>query len=547
MAINVTTLFTRLGKFFYAGQAVQTALATTIEDEIEDAVQELGGANSIEYESVRNAVLSGLRALQAQCSSTLSTCVMSPSQALLIQTVKDDKQQLSDSLTYSLAELRSQMIDNSQSLDASSPSIAVSYGSNVGNGVLVIAATRADGLVNEHIFAEFITGVFVSAPTDGLASLQLTGEAFVSELAYNWPKGSGCYVSIGSHTASSSSNLVSNGTFETESDEDEDLPSDWIVSVGTTGSTVKLTNVEEQTVVMSGTPTSGYYLLHYTNGSGKIYTTIPIAYNASASTVEAALGALEGLGSISVASTGTSPDYTHTITFTGVSAPSQLTSTEYTDSGSLAHATTVAGGVSMVGARALEFDSNGAELTCIQQQVTLSAKTQYAVQMWLKTDVVPAAGRYVVDLVDGIGGTVVQDDQGANNSVYFDAANLTTDWNALSAISSAQPVFRTPSTLPTVVYLRLRATTAMSNTSSLYVDEMCMVPMTALYTGGPSLALFTGQTVWTIDDEMFLTVTNDRAGTLHEWCNRVFALRTSDFLLPTNNAGGETISDALVT
>lgn len=548
MTINFTTLFTRLGKFFHAGNTIQAALQTTIENEVEDAVQELGGANSIDYEQVRANVLTGLRSLQSQCATALNACVMTPCQKLLIQTVKDDVQQPSDSLAYSLAELRKQMLANASSLDASSPAIIVDYGSaNEGSGRLVTAVTRGDGLTNEHIVSETVAGEFTYAPSTGLASLWFQGQVVAANLAYNWPLGSGCSVTLTSHTASSVSNLVTNGTFESEDDEDEDLPEGWIVSVGVTGTTVKLTNVEEQTVVMSGTPTSGYYLLHYMDQDSKIQTTIPLAYNASSSTVQSALQSLDGLGEVTVTSTGTSPDYTHTVVFTGVPAPPQLTSTEYTDTGLLTHATTVAGGVSMRGARSLELDSDGAELTCIQIAVTLAAETQYAIHMWLKTDVVPAAGRYTIDLVDGIGGTVIQDAQGVNNTLYFDAASLTTDWQSLAVIGSKMPVFRTPTTLPTKTYLRLRATTAMSNGSSLFVDEVCLVAMTQLYTGGPSLTLFTGENVWGIDDTLTLTVTNDRAGEMHEWCNRVFSLRTSDLLLPTNSAGGESINDNVIS
>lgn len=654
MAINFTTLMTKLGLLFNGGLAIQTALQTTIEDEVEDAVQGIGGANPIEFESVRANILDGLRNLQSSCSAALQSCVVNPCQRLAIETVKADVQQPEDTLAYALAEIIAQMASSSESIDASTPSITLSYGgSNEGNGKLVTAVTRFDGLINEHILAEVVVGTFVDGPASGLATLQLLGELTTAELNYDWPQGSGCQFYLMSQTAESADNLVGNGTFEEEDDEEADLPDGWVASVATVGTTVKLTNVEVQTITITGTATSGWYVVHFTDRDGKVQTTAPLAYNASGSTLQSALQSLSGLGSVTVATTGTSPDYTHTITFTDVPNPGQLTSTENTDSGSFAHATTTAGSANVIrGARALELDSDGAELTAIQRRVYLTGETQYAAQMWFCVDVVPAAGRYVVDLVDGIGGTTLEDEQGCANTCYFDAANLTTGWQSLSALvvaanevqtvtladtsgghfhlifdgvtsgniawnasaadvktalvamsnigtgnvdtgggalpgapvtvtfqnalgarnvpqmttdatsltggtptatvatttegNLAAPVFRTPATMPAVVYLRLRATTAISNGTSVFVDEACMVAMTLAYAGGPYVALFTGPTVWGIDDTIDVTVANDRAGALHEWCNRVFALRQSELLLRTNRSGAETQADSLI-
>lgn len=647
MTINFTTLFTRLGKFFNAANTIQTALQTTIEAEVEDAVQELGSASTIDYEVVREGILTGLRALQADCYSALYSCVVTPASNLIIQTVKDDVTLLDSSISSALSELIAQMIANDESLDASTPAVSVSYGAdNVGNGVLVTSVFRGDGKINEYILAETITGVITAYAT------RLYGELYVGELYYNWPIGSGCSASISSGTASRSDNLIYNGTFETADTQDVDLPYGWIVSVGVTGTTIKLTNVEVQTVVMSGTPTTGYYLLHFTDRDGKTQTTAPIAYNASGTTVQAALTALTGLSSISISTTGTSPNYTHTITFTGIPNPGQLTSTEYTDSGSIAHATTDAGSANVVqGARALELDSDGAEYTTLQAKVGMYATTQYAANVWVKCDVVPAAGRYAVELVDGIGGSVIEDQEGFQNTCYFDAANLTTNWQSLDALvtaanavqrvtitgtptggnftltydgattgniaynasaadvktalealstigtgdiataggalpgafvtvtfqnalgnrnvpamtasgagltggtgpavaittttqgNPASPVFRTPAVMPTSVYFRLRAITPVSNGTSVFFDELCLVPMLELYAGGLSAALFTGPTYWSVNDVLTLTVTNDRAGAMSEWMNRIFGLRASRLLMPTNRSGAETQDD----
>lgn len=657
MTIDFDVLYTRLGKFFNAANTIQTALQTTIEAEVEDAVQELGGANTINYEAVREGILTGLRALQNDCYSALSSCVVTPSSNLLIQTVKDDAQQVDDGITNALYELILQMIANDESLDASTPAASVAYGAdNVGNGVLVTSINRGDGKINEYILAETISGSIVSASAGLLATLQLYGELSTTELSYDWPLGSGCSQGLTGQTSISSDNLLTNGTMETEDAQDDDLPYGWTVSIGVTGTTVKLTNIEVQTVTISGTPTTGYYLLHFTDRDGKTQTTKPIAYNASGATVQTSLNALSGLSKVTVSSTGTSPNYTHTVTFTGTPNPGQLTSTEYTDSGSIAHATTDAGSANVVqGARALELDSDGAEYTTLQTLVGLSPATQYAANVWVKCDVVPAAGRYAVDLIDGIGGTVIEDQEGFQNTCYFDAANLTTNWQSLDAlvvgvnayqsvtitgtpaggtftltfdgattagiaynasaatvkaalealstigtgnvsaaggalpgtpvvvnfqnalgyrsmhtmtangaglsggtapavaiaeVTTGNPtssVFRTPADMPTSVYFRLRAITPVSNGTSVFFDEFCLVPMVELYAGGLSAALFTGPTYWSINDTLTLTVTNDRAGAMNEWMNRIFGLRISRLLMPTNRSGAESQLDSLLS
>lgn len=105
---------------------------------------------------------------------------------------------------------------------------------------------------------------------------------------------------------------------------------------------------EEQTITISGTPTSGTYTISF---DGK--TTSALVYNASGAAVQAALRLLRGLQDVTVATTGSTPNFTHTVTMTaapsamGTASPVQMTSTpdgSFTGSGgSIAHATTIAG------------------------------------------------------------------------------------------------------------------------------------------------------------------------------------------------------------
>lgn len=113
------------------------------------------------------------------------------------------------------------------------------------------------------------------------------------------------------------------------------------------GYTATVPTVEVQTVAISGTPTGGTYTLSWVGPRGGTQTTAAIAYNANSATVQAALRLLTGLESITIAESGSTPNFTHTITFTGTQGNvNQLTSDSSSLTGgtpAIAHATTTPG------------------------------------------------------------------------------------------------------------------------------------------------------------------------------------------------------------
>lgn len=542
MTIDFDTLFARLGKFFASGEALNTAGATTIPAKVDASLQELGDTLTAPYEAVRNGVLSGLTSYQGASDTALNPLVAAPARQLIILTVNDDNQQPSNSIADATDELIRQMEANTESLDASTPGASASYdGGNVGDGTIVSSVKRADGRAAMFVLAEDIVFEVTAIGTGGAATMSISGEPSINALSRAWPGGSGTRTTAQSRIASDGANLISNGGFETQDTNAAHLPEDWIASVATLGTTLKLSTVEIQNIVVTGTPSAGFYTISWTNAASQVQTTTPLAYNASGADVQAALRALVGLESITVVTTGTSPNYTHTITFTNVAAPAQLTSTNGTTGGTLTHNTTTAStGSVMRGSRAVEFDSNGSQLTTIQTPVTLAALTQYAACVFAMADVVPAAGVITVDLVDGIGGTVINDDQGTANSYTFTGAGLATSYAARTG------VFRTPTTLPAIVYFRARITTAVSAGTSVFLDEAQLVPMSELYTDGVSVAIFSGPDAWAIGDRATLAATNDNAGLLHSWLNRVLSLRENRRLFPTVTDGSETQPDSLL-
>lgn len=110
--------------------------------------------------------------------------------------------------------------------------------------------------------------------------------------------------------------------------------------------TMSTTTAEIQTIAISGTPTSGTYTVTF---DGK--TSAAIAYNADGPTLQAALRLIGGLQDVTVATAGSTPNFTHTVTLThapsalGTLSPPQMTSTDGTSGGThaITHATTLAG------------------------------------------------------------------------------------------------------------------------------------------------------------------------------------------------------------
>lgn len=543
-AINEDGLFNVQGKSFFAQQTINTARATTVPAEIDDAVESFQllpvdaeltqAASNLGRASVsaRNAFAGEVTTLQQFTSS------------LLIEMIDADNPQPNKSLNTAMIELIVQMEASSDSVNASTVTVSVSADAgNTGDGVIIHSTKRGDGLAQENMIAE---DVEVVATSDGLAAaLQFNGEASVQSLTAEWPKGSGSKTSITAIAAGSG--LVLNGNMENENDL-ADAPDNWIVSVGTVGTTLKMTNVEVQTLTVTGTPTTGIYYWSISHG-GVTKTTGALAYNASGSILQSAIRALPGFKNVTVSSSGTTPDFTHTVTFTGAGGNlNQHTIIEHTDSGTYTPATTVAGSANVfAGGKAVELDSDGAELTTLNQRLSnLEPETAYAMSLWALADVVPAAGVITINLVDGIGGTVIQDKQSVDNSFTFNAADLLTTWQHLDDLVSGEIVFRTPTVVPDIVYLRIRISTAVSAGTSVFIDHVDLTKMTALYAGGPLAAVFSGATAFKKQDAWTVTTTNDRDGAIQEWYNRNFNMAQLGLLLPSDSGGSETIPDTVV-
>lgn len=549
MSITLTGtggLFTRLGQAFGALDALNTCRGTTFPDTLDDILAQLT-TGSIDVQATAGGIPAAADSFRAGGKDAANRLAIF-CQALLITMVREDVPQVSNDLTLSLRELIRQMVAASASVDASTPGLTITAdGSNVTNIVLIGSTKRADGLTAEHILAENLTAEVISA-TLGSEQIRITGQSAIADLLSDqWPSGSGSDNTILA-TDSGNSNLLTNGGFENEANR-TNSPDGWEVVVGTVGTAVKITDVEQQTVAISGSPAGGWYTLKYTNAASKIQTTTPLAYNATASAVEAALRSLTGLEAVTVTSTGTTPNFTHTIVFNGLGGNvTQLTNASALTGGSspaVTNATTVAGDThTFLAGKAMQWVSDGSVLTCVQQKVSLQALTQYGFNVWLEADVGPAAGVMRFSLWDG--SAVINDQQGTANSSSFNASTITTSYVAHNVI------FRTPLILPPIVYLRMELTTAVTNTRSIYFDEAVLKAVTNLYDGGLPVAAFSGNipakpgSPQIRGDFWGLAATNDRAGAFQEKFQRVYNMAARQLILPSNNSNSETILDSLI-
>ena len=191
------------------------------------------------------------------------------------------------------------------------------------------------------------------------------------------------------------------------------------------------------------------------------------------------------------------------------------------------------------GANALRFAGGTGHNTQISQAlIGIQPLTTYPLNLWLKCDVVPAAGVLTIDLVDG-SGTVINDEQGNANSLAVTLSATSTSFVAHNKF------FRTPNGIPAVLKIRVRLSTALSGGSNLYIDSLALPQATSLYAGGPTVQFFSGSTNWNGDDYFSLAVNNDYGSKWQQAFNQLFGMPALGLLLPT--AGATLIAESLLT
>lgn len=437
-------LFNRLGALGGRLNAVNT-VRTAGDADIVTALALFDGASA----TIRNTVdglVPKLRTSYTGSNAYLSA-LKAAAQAVLIEMFDADSPLATRDVATALDRLRTQMLTATTTyVDANTVSAAVTATSLTGTGNVVTSTKDGLGRTLENLLAEVIRITCTSNATAGSESIRFRGEEDLTDkLSYRWPLGSGIDRTLTSLAASSSSNIVANGAFETFTV--ANTPDSWTIATGSAGSQV---------------------------------------YSES-STVYA-------------------------------------------------------------GSKALKIAGDGSTLTQLTQTLTgLSAQVPYAVNFWCKCSGSPAAGVLTIDLYDG--SAVIADEAGTNNSFTVDLTSLGTTYVAKSG------TFRLPDPVPSTVKVRIRLSTALSNTYNLFVDHFAMQRMTQLDTTNPGAspfaAVFGGATNWSIDDGRFgntsvwkIDAANDRASQWQELFDKFFDTAKTGFVLPVS--GTTLIADSLI-
>ncbi|HEV3022171.1 MAG TPA: hypothetical protein VGX76_06875, partial [Pirellulales bacterium] len=218
------------------------------------------------------------------------------------------------------------------------------------------------------------------------------------------------------------------------------------------------------------------------------------------------------------------------------------TPTSWTITGGVAGTQFQKGSSPYNGSFALEILGGTGVLTNLNQTLTtFKARTPYAINGYVKADVVPAAGTLIFDLYNGA--SVIQDEAGNNCSLSINCHTLTTGYVAYNAIwSIADP-------LPATVTLRVRTSVDITAGSNVFVDSLSIQPATQLgtYLGDSCwAAVFGGNVNWTLRDVLTLTTANNRTCQWQQAFDKLFTARQLGYMLPTTG-GGATISDGLIT
>lgn len=531
-AVNGNGLFDVQGKIFKAIGDLDTAAGSTVPTSFNGfntQYQKLASSIVQKDQNLNNPVAAPIPAWQSAGSGLTSWSRTRLSQ-LLAAFVNADANQPAQGDANNLAYLLKQMKAGSNYVTPSTvtTSLAAAAGNSATDLAILHTPNRGDGLNQQHAIGEAIA-VSISSAASPPGLNFLAPAAASDKLNQDWPLGSG--TNFGLTAVDPSASLLSNGNFEAAAT--ANVPDGWLVAVGTPGGTVKISAVAVQTVTISGTPTSGWYVLEWTAPSGVTYATSALAYNATASQVQTALRTIPGLGRVTVSSTGTSPNLTHTVTFTGVAGDiNTLAVLNQLSPGSIATATTTHGDAAAYNGQALIFASDGSELTALYSPaLSLSAETVYFVCFRSRRVGATAGGQVAVEIVGSIGGSALNDDAGNANQLLIAATSIATASADLRSFA-----FRLPASQTGPVYLRLRISTAVDNGSSVYWDDAAIVAGQELYPGGPFVAAVSGVTPPLSADAWTLTVANDRAGVLHEWYNRAFDLAGKRILFPATGS-----------
>lgn len=250
--LNLTNLFTALGRAGKNGYLINTAQSAQ-----GTPFSELAG-----YSYLNPAWLATLAQSYDQMIRVEPTGMgvwQTAAQAIVLGLVSAqspvDGQQLGTALAY----VRQAMLDQSKTVQECTITGAGEVtpgGANVGDGVLVVTVTRADGLIQQNVVQELTqftvtADSYTGGATAGQERWQWAGQPNVSTYGtgtgvgvwdFDWPAGSGAVVTgqavSADQDAATNGNLTTNGNAESWAGTGPAVLDNWALPVGTWGTTI---------------------------------------------------------------------------------------------------------------------------------------------------------------------------------------------------------------------------------------------------------------------------------------------------------------------
>jgi hypothetical protein len=527
--VNNDGLFDILGKIFYGMGVKNTARGTTIATAVSAAVASYKLKTDADLDLDRD--IGGLEQaeLTDRTNDTLLSAYAAMAQALLIGVMRIDSSDNRMNLTQSLEYLIDEMVSDSYYVDGNAVSATPS--SSLGPDLNIYATfERGDGLDIETILDETVAVELTQV--GAVPTITFVGEpAARNKFSENFPAGSGIITSRFPLTHGDS--VLLNGDFESWSI--PDVPDNWNVVTGTPGTTCRQSVVTEQTITISGTPTEGSHYLAITNPiTGRAHRTPTLTYNATSEEVQAALRTLADFEDVTVSSTGTEPNYVHTVVFTGIgTSVAQMTPVYSFDTGSVATAVTVTGNVAANDGFSFGIEAHVSELTEIQQAVTIEPGVVYNLGFWFKSS--GSGNEMSAALLDGASGSVCQDDQGVDQTEVFTISS--------GSRQHEGTFFKVAKTQEMPVYLKIWKSAA-DNSADYYIDDVILAPAFELYPGGPFMAMHAGREVTALGSANGIAVSNDYASEFAKYFDMAFDMAAKRLSLPVS--GSNHLPDTLI-
>lgn len=533
MTIAFSDFFTKFGKLSYLVKKLFAEVGAS-QQTIVQGVLDSFDSDSIDLKQSLDSTISQFRSAQQTMVTAGANLALIPAKRMMREFVKDDIGiYLSDG--ESLDEFVRQF-NVASSVEASVVSATATPGSNTGTGTFLVSLRDARGKTSQLVLDEDLS-VLATEVSDSGTVFRVRGALGARPMDWRYPGGSGVNFTMSPSNASSSTNVVPNGTISSVETNNANCPLGWIPTDADATATV--TTPESQQIVVTGTPTTGYWMVTVYDRIGRGYTTAPLAVGATAAQVQSAIRSLRGFSQVEVTTSGTTPNFTYTVSFVGVPNPGTLTVVNQTDSGTFTIPVPTSPGETSIFYRSLKITGNGSEQTSFHIPVSPAAPWQYVIHALLKKTGTVTDGVLEVSLRNGIDGTLLTDDSGNNCSGTVTLSGIGSGWYHFSAI------VRTPTVMPPQTYLRLKCTTALNTGGFLWINGLSMLPMQQLYAGGPSIAILDGDTAWAVNDSATIAINNDYAGELQQWFDRFYNLKARGLQL--NTSGSPTFADSLIS